>query len=376
MNGSEKGTSPNTEVELHFNYWSLKEKRKWYSPLRLLPENKGKIRYLDIGVRITNASDSESVNFYLPFEITSMVYRHELGEKICKNNELISAVFNCPIESISPQRSTAYCDIDFSQKKDERPIRFFTQLEVSSKGVKIEPITTEKRHKGCVITFPKSIFEHTEGRDSYFRFRIELSQSDEKSILNVDKPFFRAVTNDHEVSEIVDFRINETRNLPVEVSKQLTSSASLKKIHFFLIRDSRSEHKMSDANYKRCRILENDLWGEYLELDPERKARKFDDPMLIYHWVSSDKNGIDHFATFSKFSSKPIRWPQMWAVIFVSLLTGFAASFFTNYVWQFVDNSVGYDDNNESVSKKMINALKVEQKSDTDKTPPTEEGSK
>lgn len=327
-------TLQGTEVELHFNLWTLRSK---------------KINFLDIGVRIKSAPSHGSINFYLPFNRNTTKYEHELGKTICTNEELIKAVFNCPFKDKQPISTDGYYDLAFVTKEGVEPIRFFTHLQQETalfpNGVKISDEPAENGKDGFRLTFPLSLFSQSSERDSYFRFRLKLTQADTLNILTKDRPTYSAVTNNHEVTETIDFRINETRNLPTTVSRSIRDKDIIKKVHFFLIRDGREEYKLSHINYKRCRILENDLWGQYLGANGDELKEQ----MLIYHWTTKDGDVIDHFSAFAKFSSKPVRWPQITAVILVTVLVGFFSSMFTNFVWQKVEKPVVCADNQKVV---------------------------
>ncbi|SFM58739.1 hypothetical protein [Nitrosomonas communis] len=321
-----------TEAELHFNYWSLKEE---------------KINYLDIGVRLSKIGQFDSINFYLPFDFNSLKYEPELGKTVCTSDGLISAIFNCPESNIKPNRENGFYDIDFSLSKKEQPIRFFTRLlaenDNSPGGVKITP--QDEKDKGCILKFPRNLFVFDDNRDGYFRFRIGLSNEDEKSITTIDKPNWSIVTNHFVESEIIDFRVNESRNLPDKVKIFLTDKRYLKKIHFFLIRDMYSEYKMSHAAYFRCRILESDLWGKYLfingnEQTQKQKQKQKQKQMLIYHWKGQNNEGIDHFSAFAKFSGRKIHFKQITLVLLFILVLGVLSGLLSNYIWKKLETHV------------------------------------
>lgn len=307
------------KVELHFNFWSLK---------------KDGINYLDIGVRLIDVGEFDSINFFLPFDSYNLQYQPELGKIICENSGIISAIFNHPERRIETDHRLGYYDIDFSPSKNEQPIRFFTQIQHenadSHDGVKISP-ESDKENKGCIIKFPRALFKLDCNRDGYFRFRIRLSEEDEKSISTINLPSWSTITNYFEESEIIDFRVNESRNLPEKVKRNLINSSYLKKIHFFLIRDTRSEYKMSHSFYNRCRLLEFELWDKYLKIN-EKKENKNKKQMLIYHWKEFNDNGIDHFSAFAKFSERKIGIKQIIAVVSIIICLGTLSGLLANFL--------------------------------------------
>jgi hypothetical protein len=323
-NNIESAQIKKNQVELHFNFWSLK---------------KDKISYLDIGVRVSNVCKFGSINFYLPFDSDRLRYVPQLGKTVCENTNLISAIFNCPDIFIQPNSNQGFYDIDFTSRRNERPIRFYTQLLVATEnspgGVQISP-QSDNENKGCNLKFPSNLFTLDPERDLYFRFRINLNDEDEKSISTIYEPTWSSFTNYFEVSEIIDFRVNESRNLPDKVKSNLTDSSYLRKIHFFLIRDTLSEYKMSHSIYNRCRLLESDLWDKYLGVNDQNGSNQVNNnkkQMLIYHWKEikkDDDNGIDHFSAFAKFSDRTISGRQVLIVVVIIIFFGTLSGLLAN----------------------------------------------
>ncbi|MBA6311508.1 hypothetical protein [Colwellia sp. MB3u-64] len=174
---------------------------------------------------------------------------------------------------------------------------------------------------------------------------------------------------------MIDFRVNEPRNLPSKIRAKLNESLKLKQVHFFLIRDANSEFKMSHSKYKRCRILENNIWKKYLQLgvpplkwwEKILKKRvglsfsrlKLPEQMLIYHWTEKNKEEnadkvIDHFSAFAKFSQRKTGFLRMTSVVLFVLGLGITASILANLsmrpldnVWNFMFNSVESDESSK-----------------------------
>ena len=339
------GEAVDTSVELHFNLWNLKSKA--LSPF------KNDINYLDIGVRINCGADiaqDGSINFYLPFDKKHFSFDDTLGEKIATSDALISAVFNAELDTRKASEQNSYHDLNFSDEA-EGAIRFFTHIKPENSHI-ADTVTINSESsgdlEGSVITFPNSLFTHDPNKniDSYFRFRIILLDNALKNIMTVHTPSFRAVTNNHEVSEIVDFRVNEIRNLPKRIKKLAGKNTDnrIKVLHYFLIRESRVEFKFSHRDYRRTRVLEPELWAKYLGLDDEKQLKE---PMLIYHWDSRAKEKslyIDHFAAFSKFASRSIQLYQIILVLLVTIFIGIFSGLTTNFTWRLFENNVKYDD--------------------------------
>lgn len=326
--------SNDTTVELHFNYWSL---------------NSGKLDYLDLGVKLSSKSDFKSINFYLPFSKKNLQYKPRLGEVVCKDNELISAIFNDSVVNIKDVNNQDTHDITFSSTSLNSALRFFTQIlpEESNSlgGVEITPADDENQ-PGCILTFPRSLFDFKNlNGHGYFRFRIILNELDKKSISQLYKPKNSQITNYFETIEMVDFRLNEARNLPAKIRSKINDSSHpcvpLVGVHFFLIREANSEYKMSHSAYHRCRLLEKDLWNEYLKDDTLSAIHNTPSQMLIYHWknianknieLKSNNKYIEDFAAFAKFSERHVRKVDILILIVAIIILGIASGLVTNWI--------------------------------------------
>jgi len=316
------------KIELHFNYWSL---------------DSSQVEYLDIGVKLSTEGTYKSINFYLPFDKDEIKYEAGLGKKICEHGELLSAIFNSAVKKNEPINPTIH-DITFSKGET---LRFFTQILQEEKdnslgGVKIEGEGDEK--KGTTLCFPAELLKSqavSSSTPSYFRFRIELNQEGKNSISHLYKPKDSWITNHFEKIEMVDFRVNETRNLPEKIQSKLQPDSYISAVHFFLIREADSEFKMSHDDFHRCRILEKDLWDNYLYLN-NAAEKKTPDQMLIYHWkdISKEASNIDHFSAFAKFTRRYVRKRDiLWAIVFIILL-GACGSLLSTWLWEISGNDV------------------------------------
>lgn len=137
---------------------------------------------------------------------------------------------------------------------------------------------------------------------------------------------------------MIDFRVNEIRNLPDNINRYVSDNFLLKKVHFFIIREIDSEYVMANTNYERCRLLEGELWKKYLQTNKLHSIQKIP-KMLIFHWKQAPKNSeennnsnendkkIANFAAFAKFSYRR----QSWFIISRSLLIAAILSILANF---------------------------------------------
>lgn len=330
MENPQPSDGNDSKVELHFNYWSLFN---------------GTTNYLDIGVKFSNTKNFDSIKLYLPFEKNQITYKYDLGKKICKNTELVAAIFNAHPAKIVPDQGKEIYDFYFSDEQADEPLKFFTQISETSGTGNLEGASltefNQNGEDGCVLTFPKKgLFDNISlEAENYFRFRIILTPNAAQTISQIYKAKDSAITSHFEKTEMIDFRLNESRNLPEHIRGLVEKNPYLYRVHFFLIREANSEYKMSHSQYSRCRILENDLWNNYLE-DGDT-SEKEPNQMLIYHWKSNkEEKGIDHFSAFAKFSRRNVTGWDISAIIILIVLLSAGSGILANLVWSFFDGEV------------------------------------
>lgn len=356
------------ELELHINFWSL---------------NSEDTNFLDIGVRLKNKGSEktfENINIYIPFDVNQDNYLPQLGLIVCSDPELISAIFNSTVTTTTANAKDDIFEITFSPTNK---LNFYTQIlpeeNNSGDGVKLSTFKEYgDDHKGTILTFPNKLIDcKTNTDDSYFRFRIKLDKAN-KNILGPEySPKDSWITNHFESIEMVDFRINEPRNLPAKIRSNLTNNLGLKDVHFFLIRDANAEFKISHSKYKRCRILENNIWKKYLKLGS--KKTNLPEQMLIYHWAESKGKEeskkdqvIEHFSAFAKFTKRKVGLGKMLIVLAIVLAIGVGSGLFANYLWTFIGPSVKSDiscvDRCDLLNKTKYNKEKAKPKKDESKS--------
>ncbi len=331
----ENDKSSATSIELHFNFWSLNS------------NTKEEINYLDVGVKFELVQHASSINIFFPFPIDKNKYISQLGRKVCETDSLISAIFNTNIKQLKPDTGTS--DITFHHESESK-LRFHSQIELGERGVGVSIANVESQgDTGTIISFPISLFsqsrtDHAEESQlpNYFRFRVKMSLEDKKTISQTYKSKDSKLLSRLESTEIVDFRVNEIRNLPPQICSKLKNKSFISTIHFFLIRETDSEHKLSHTEFKRCRILEKDLWDDYLSLGD--KNLSIPEQMLIYHWKEQKKNKItaetisstpdlylENFSAFAKFSKTTVSFGTiiyfLLTILFLGILSGLGASY-------------------------------------------------
>lgn len=309
-------------IELHFNYWHLYDE---------------KVNYLDVGILLKGKDKLfNSINVYLPFNYNEKSYIDSLGDKITESEKLLSAIFNNDVKSITPIRECSAKHIIFSDLDNNNEILFFTNLShgTSENRVSIQVHSENGKH-GTIIKFSKLIFNcqsKHEAKNWYFRFRYILEGKDLENISREYKSKDSIITHYFEKSEIVDFRVNESRNLPKTIREKIATCRDISNIHFFLIRNESSEFKMGHTAYNRCRILEENVWNDYLFNQGEKIRTR----MLIYQWKTNAHTHVECFSAFARFltrnvGKKEVSWIILW-IVFLGTVSSLLA---TNIIYLF-----------------------------------------
>lgn len=349
LEGSNSGEA---SIELHFNYWLLNM------------GSKQEINYLDVGVKFKSLEGVNSINIYFPFVIKTDNYIDNLGLTLSNNRELIAAIFNARIDNLKTVSPNVF-DICFVDNKKDK-LRLFTQIQLSDQG-KNNGVNISNEDGGSILSFPTKLIpiskpgspvtSNVEAVFGYFRFRIKLCSEDKKSISQIDVSKDTKFLSRIESTEIVDFRINEVRNLPSRIASKLSNNSCITSVHFFLIRETNSEHKLSHSELKRCRLLEKDLWDSYLSVPANVPTPEH---MLIYHWKepSQKQNGIqylENFSAFAKFCTITVtRW-RLAGFVCLGMLLGSISGVFGNFVYSFFQSSCGT--NPEHTSENIVSTF-------------------
>ncbi|MFH4813572.1 hypothetical protein [Vibrio alginolyticus] len=371
----------NIDTELHFNYWSLKSIQT---------------SYLDVGVRLTSRQNAlfknvDNVKIFLPFKRNEIDFDLNLGELVCDDKTLLAAIFNSHILSTRSEDGSGVLNVTLP---DGEVFDFYTHIEEKCDdgmpGVDIRPFNDTKQ-PGTILTIPTALItrkratcepkkeksfanqfksslsrtpDSSEKAISYFRFRVKLNRR-ENSISTIFRPKASYITSQFEETQIVDFRVNEARILPLKIREQIQEARRLTKIHFFLIREASAEYKAAHSEFKRCRILESEIWDKYLghKNDTEKQ------PMLIYHWTKEGKynkdakkiDSIDHFAAFSKFSSTSVTDKKIVTMFLILITFGVISGIIANKLWSLMTDSQVEQGDKQTVSSLSQNSPYIPQ---------------
>jgi hypothetical protein len=245
-------------IEFHVNLWKLPIKR-------FLRRTKVQ-RFFDIGIHLFNAKNIKTLYIYYPKKI-SLENVQDLGKKIIESDRLINTLFNENYtKKINP--NTKSCEI-INGKTNETEFHIY---ELGENNINIT-----ERYDGTIIEI--NLRQHNEDK-TYLRLRIDDDYTDVFS--SFDSPSNSILQSAFSNTEIIDFRINEPRDLNKNLLEDISQDGdrfNFYKIQFFFICSSREEYMFSHEPFLGCRQLEKDRWEEYLSLKEIPK-----ESILAYHW--------------------------------------------------------------------------------------------
>ncbi|MDP3301798.1 MAG: hypothetical protein Q8S36_07515 [Sulfuricurvum sp.] len=227
-------------------------------------------------------AESNQIKIYLPFAIKkdSVI---DLYDKIITKNSIVD-IFNKSTLKLKIDEKQSYTEIEGYLKEEEG------SLFVSSSKIKIDSIEDNVVHITPI---------HSMEDNFYIRMRVNLDTITVEQFSQIHHPKTSFLLPSFKEIEHVSFSINERRGLPPTPSYGIANSGlTIKRVDFFLVRESAAEILSQHSPFKRCRELEHNLWHSYL---PD-KAKDFD-RKLAYHWQEGNgEKTIEHFGAFAKFS--------------------------------------------------------------------------
>lgn len=291
---SAKNASHNLEV--HFNLWKL-------------GKNGNANCFLDLGVMIQNATDVSNINVFIPRPVASSDIA-DLGAIFRKRTDLVSTLFNEDYR-VSSHANEKIIEVSNVNKI---PIFHIYVLDLNS------DVLIENAYGGSIIKIriPKEL------ADKKLYYRISLKNPYVDSISRIYTPPNSVLESAFSETELVDFRLNEKRNLNSSLLERIRSEGevSFNKTHLFLMREASDDYVYSHKPPNGSRQLEVDLWKEYIGSDSSL------DKIIAYHW--KETNIHNSFTAFVKF--RYIRCSRLTIatfiviIIFLGFLSGLAAN--------------------------------------------------
>lgn len=250
---------PEEKLDLHFNFWKIPN------------GSSTSYKFLDIGIKLSNTINIDSLKIYFPTKIKENEFE-DIVEKFIHRVDLVSAIFNENYKVISTATSKSF------EIKDTKNEFVFNIYKTSSSD-----LAFEEKHGGTII----SINIPKEKKANYFRFRVKGNFINSISTLSV--PTNSILESAFSEIEMIDFRVNEIRDLNHDLLEliKLEKLLKIQKQHFFFICSKDEELIGNHQPFLSCRNLENYKWDQYVGI-PKVNNQIY----LAYHWKEIDVNSV------------------------------------------------------------------------------------
>lgn len=253
-------------ADFHFNLWKLKLNHKHSSPSKY---NKRYGHFLDIGIKIKRINLVNKVFIYLPFQIKANSIK-DLGKCLCSNPGIINVIFNENYKIIGDPNSKM---INVRNSVNAESFGIYALDE--SQDLEIVESSYDN---GSLIKMKVSDIIPLSG-EVYFRIRIRGEAIENfRTVYQPKNSLFQSAFSN---TEIIDFRLNEKRNLNKSLLEDMGKKGmfNINKIHFLLLSLANDDYIYSHKPADACRVLEKDIWKSYIGADYECS-----DNVIAYHW--------------------------------------------------------------------------------------------
>ncbi len=308
-----KGAAPppgsEPELDLHINLWRLEQK-----------SNGVTVNALDIGLLLSNTTSVECLCLFLPFPVAksdiidlgTLLADSELAIAVFNDTAIVSSTAsNIPSFSIRLGGGELSC-----WKLDPR-----SDLGLESTDATLGPSSTQ----GTIVTFDSKIFQvKPDDIKRYVRLRINLSKKGQEAFFTRYDPGDRRFLSGYDEIEVVDFRFNETRNLPRAVIDKMTHGVKIREVNYFIIRDMTEDLTLSHSELTKCRTLESYVWTKYLQTD-ERKVPALRNAIIFGWKKESEKKPIRDYNALARFRKRRTGLRDIFVFIAGLLIIGIVA---------------------------------------------------
>lgn len=288
-----------SDVELHFNFWKIPNGTKKHQ------------KFLDIGVKLDDTSNVGSLNLYFPKQISTSNFE-DIVSKFIDRADLVSAIFN---ENYKVTSEVAKKSYEITDSKNEF---VFTVYKTSKNDIEFQ----NDIYNGTII----KIKVLKQNKKSYYRFRLKGEFID--SLSTISKPTNAIWESAFSEIEMIDFRVNEIRDLNQDLLESIGKEVLLKirKQHFFFICSNEEEVIGNHQPFISCRNLENYRWNNYVDLPTNNKNSVF----LAYHWKENNKESV---STLIKTKYEKNNWKTIGKYFSIAFLIAVLIELFSNWLY-------------------------------------------
>jgi hypothetical protein len=288
------------KLDLHFNFWKIPNGTKKSN------------EFLDIGIKLSKTENIEFLKIYLPVKIKKSDFE-DIVDKFISKPDLLNAIFNENYKVTSDGTSKS------SEIKDSNNNFVFSIYKTS-----ISDLNFEEKYNGTIISIdiPKQLKTH------YFRFRIKGGFID--SLTTTSKPTNSIFQSAFSEIEMIDFRVNEIRDLNHDLLEQIKAERilSIRKQHFFFICSKDEELIGNHQPFLSCRNLENYKWDDYVG---NKKINN--QTYLAYHWKVENTESV---STLIKTKYEKNNWLTIAKYTFFAFIFAVAVNLISSWLYQLI----------------------------------------
>lgn len=269
------------DIVLHINLWRLNKKNK---------SKEGPYKnFLDLGIKILEPSNVANIRIFLPFRVGKGAIE-DLGRLFEGNDKLVAAVFNADVKA----RPTGVQSKTLEVVDDENNVEFYTYMIDKKNDISM----LKKNYGGSVIDI--KLNSGAEIKPLYYRIRINTNKL--KDFFTWYKPESQWLDSHTTHTELIDFRINEKRNLDRTLLEDMRKDGEVcfEKVDYFVMREFKYDYVSSHTEMYRSRKLEKDLWDSYIGGDCECED------IIAYHWSWEKVPGFNAFVKY-RFRTSDIK---------------------------------------------------------------------
>ena len=271
-----------SEIKLHVNLWELNKDTS----------------YLDFGIWICEPKNLEALIFTMPFATDKKNFT-DLTDIICKSSDLTNLIFNrktsISTSSGKERNSDPIKVLTIFDKKDINIKETAYCYSLTEHSINIHGDDYSTVNLNISQIFTSFIAQEPTLRDAslYIRFRIDISNFRSKLLSTIEKNSW-GLESGFTRTEIIDFKINEPRNMQSNITKSISKDfhfAKLNRVDFFIMELAQNQVSSSSIQAE-CRYLEDD-WKTYLKSNKIPK-------MIAYQWSKSKKDKDEDFFSYNK----------------------------------------------------------------------------
>jgi hypothetical protein len=318
----EKNAGPASTLQLHVNLWRL----------RAGPRRTREVTFLDLGLLITPKDDIARLKIFLPFRV-SVDDLVDLGEQLRKPQILV-AIFNDDLQIHGAHDRRFAVDTRAGKRLfSSRILEIGSDFRINAEEYESAGI----RLNGTILEIERRVFEPADGYSSgYIRFRIILSGQNAEAFCTEYRPKDRPLLTAFDRTEIVDFRLNERRNLPLRLTESLGQRPSclfnISEINYFLAREVHEELELAHRDFHKCRSLEGQIWNDYARAGLGQLEM---DQTIIYYWRTKyEEDKFEDFNALTKFRRREVSGKTILLFIFSAILIGAIGSLTASFIWE------------------------------------------